>query len=204
MKYVLLVVGCLIVAIISLVSVYLSPDDLRSCTSPEGVGKCSKMDAIVAVSGGDTNARTDEAIRLYKEGWAPIIVFSGAAADTSGPSNAKAMARRAFEAGVPDQAIVTEEFSRTTAENALNTSQFIVEQSLQRIVLVTSAYHQRRASLEFASILGPSVAIINHPVATDKQWAGFWWWTTARGWWLAGGELLKITAFYSGQDGSPL
>ena len=45
-----------------------------------GEGDCRKADAIVVVSGGDTNARTDEAIKLYKEGWAPLIVVSGAAA----------------------------------------------------------------------------------------------------------------------------
>lgn len=203
MKYLVAAVFGIAALIVALISIYLSPDDLSACKAPEAVGACSRVDAIVAVSGGDTNARADKAIELYKNGWAPMIVFSGAAADTSGPSNAEAMARRAFEAGVPDQAIVTEEFSRTTAENALNTSRFIVDQSLQRIVLVTSAYHQRRASLEFASILGPSVTIINHPVASDRQWVGFWWWTTTRGWWLAGGELVKIMAFYSGQDGDP-
>lgn len=204
MKYLLLLFLGLVVFIITAISIYLSPDDLSSCKQPESIGKCSRVDAIVAVSGGDTNARADEAIKLYEAGWAPKLIFSGAAADSSGPSNAEAMARRAVAAGVPMSSIVTEELSRTTAENALNTSKFIAEESIQRIVLVTSAYHQRRASLEFSSILGPSVTIVNHPVATDKQWVGFWWWTTGRGWWLAGGELLKILAFYSAQGASEL
>ncbi len=182
--------------IISTVSLYLTPDDLKSCKEQTAFGECSKVDAIVAVSGGDTGARADEAIKLYKQGWAPRIIFSGAAADPTGPSNAEAMSRRATNAGVPESAVVTEELSRTTAENALNTSAFIKDQSITTIILVTSAYHQRRASLEFSSILGPSVAIFNHPVATDRDWVGFWWWTTGRGWWLAGGELVKIVAFY--------
>lgn len=204
MKY--LLYGCigLILLIITSISVYLTPDDLKSCKQNTAFGECTRVDAIVAVSGGDTNSRADEAIKLYKEGWAPRIIFSGAAADPTGPSNAEAMSRRATGAGVPESAVVTEEFSRTTAENALNTSEFIKEQSIKNIILVTSAYHQRRASLEFSSILGPSVAIANHPVPTDKDWVGFWWWTTGRGWWLASGELVKIIAFYSGQEVSPL
>lgn len=204
MRYLLLVFLGLVVFIITAISIYLSPDDLKPCKQSSAVGACSRVDAIVAVSGGDTNARADEAIKLYQEGWAPKLIFSGAAADSSGPSNAEAMARRATNAGVPSDAIITEELSRTTAENALNTSKFIADQSIERIVLVTSAYHQRRASLEFSAILGPSVTIINHPVAADKQWVGFWWWTTGRGWWLAGGELLKIMAFYSAQGVSTL
>lgn len=196
MKFLLLISAALVVTIITSISIYLTPDDLRACKQQTAFGECSKVDAIVAVSGGDTNARADEAIKLYKDGWAPRIIFSGAAADPTGPSNATAMSRRATNAGVPDSAVVTEDFSRTTAENALNTSEFIKVQSIRNIILVTSAYHQRRASLEFSSILGPSVVIANHPVASDKDWVGFWWWTTGRGWWLAGGEIIKILAFF--------
>lgn len=199
MRYLLLFLLGLIIFIISAISIYLTPRDLETCQAPQQIGDCARVDAIVAVSGGDTNARADEAIRLYQQGWAPKIIFSGAAADETGPSNAEAMARRATEAGVTSDAIITEELSRTTAENALNTSRFIADQSLEDIVLVTSAYHQRRASLEFGSTLGPAVTILNHPVPTDSQWVGFWWWTTPQGWWLAGGELIKIVAFYSAQ-----
>jgi len=204
MKFLLLGIVLFFVVLVTSVSVYLTPNDLKSCSAPEPIGKCSRADAIVAVSGGDTNARVDEAVKLYKAGWAPKLIFSGAAADTSGPSNAEAMARRAQDAGVNKADIITEELSRTTAENALNTSKFIADQSIERIVLVTSAYHQRRAALEFSAILGPSVTIVNKPVARDRQWAGPWWWTTFSGWWLAGGELIKIGAFYSMQGDTKL
>ncbi|HAC56559.1 TPA: hypothetical protein DCF80_03575 [Candidatus Saccharibacteria bacterium] len=204
MRYILLGIVLLIAIVISSISIYLTPNDLDACEIPEQIGSCARADAIVTVSGGDTNARVDEAVRLYKAGWAPKLIFSGAAADTSGPSNAEAMARRAQDAGVSKSAIITEEFSRTTAENALNTSKFIADQSIERIILVTSAYHQRRASLEFSAILGPSVTIINKPLEIDRQWAGSWWWTTFSGWWLAGGELVKIGAFYSMQGDTKL
>ena len=201
MRILLLTVLALGVFIIGAISVYLSPNDFRGCEQPEMSGSCSSVDAIVAVSGGDTNARTDQAVALYKEGWAPMLIFSGAAADPSGPSNAAAMARRAQKSGVPPNKIITEEFSRTTAENARNTSTFISSHSIQRIILVTSAYHQRRASLEFGTALGSGVMIRNYPVPQDRQWAGFWWWTTKQGWWLAIGELIKIVAFY-GEEGT--
>ena len=54
---------------------YLSPQD-----------SLTKADVIVAISGGDTDARTAEAVRLYKEGWGANIIFSGAAQDPTGPS----------------------------------------------------------------------------------------------------------------------
>lgn len=69
-----------------LIGTYLSPDDLRGCDiSLKGKESsnlaCKRVDAIVAVSGGDTDARTDEAVKLYKNGWSNLLIFSGAAAD---------------------------------------------------------------------------------------------------------------------------
>lgn len=198
----LLLVGIvvLIAVITAIIPMYLAPNDLSGCEKPEPTSRCGVADALVVVSGGDTPARTSEGIKLYKQGWADTLIFSGAAQDQSGPSNAEAMEKQAIAEGVPEDVIITEEFSRTTAENAQNTSEFIVRQDIKRVILVTSAYHQRRASLEFGSRLGDTVKIVNHPVAKDKQWPGFWWWTTPRGWWLATSELVKIIAFYSGKD----
>ena len=69
-----------VVVIIIGLTMYLAPDDLAKCSGP-GSGECAMADAIVAVSGGDTDARTDEAIRLYKQKWSSLLIMSGAAAD---------------------------------------------------------------------------------------------------------------------------
>lgn len=180
---------------------YLGPDDLARCgQKPDQLHineACHKSDAIVAISGGDTAARTDEAITLYQNEWAPILIFSGAAQDTSGPSNALAMKYRAQKAGVPESAILIEEASVNTEQNAANTQKLIRENNLKRIVLVTSAYHQRRANLAFAKRAGNEIAVTNHPVAHDKQWTPQWY-LTPQGWWLAIGELVKVIGFYVG------
>lgn len=188
----------IIVGAVAAVPLYLGPDDLSNCPRPDS-GKCAAADAIVAVSGGDTLARADEAILLYERGWAPLIIFSGAAADTSGPSNAEAMRQYAIEQGIPNEAILTEEFSRTTAENAQNTSQFLRERQIDRVILVTSVYHQRRAGLEFGERVGGGVNILNHPTRSDDNWRGAWW-LTSRGWSLAVGELTKIAIFYVSKE----
>ena len=147
----------------------------------------------MAVSGGDTQARTAEAIRLYQNGWARFIVFSGAAADKTGPSNAEAMRRQAVAAGVPDRAILTEELSETTRQNAKKTGQLLRQKNLDSIILVTSAYHSRRVALEFGQYV-PHIAMRSHPVATDKQWSDTWW-LTPSGWQLTIEELVKIGWF---------
>lgn len=194
MKLVLLALAIIIVLIVGLPR-YLAPDDLAKCTEGPAVGTCAAADAIVVVSGGDTNARVQEGVTLFKQGWGKQLIFSGAAADQTGLSNALAMKQYAMKLGVSESFISIEEFSRTTAENASNTGRYIQQNNLSRIILVTSAYHQRRASLEFGRRLGETVQVINHPVERDRQWSEYWW-LTPIGWWLAGGELVKILIFY--------
>jgi len=196
MKWLISSVGFLIV-FIALVSIYLQPNSFIGCsTTPNGTGKCTKSNAIVVVSGGDTRARTEAGINLYKNGWADTLIFSGAAQDKSGPSNAEAMQIQAINAGVPPSATLIEVKSESTQQNAINTKTLVKDLQYKDIILVTSGYHQRRASLEFNKQID-TVAIRNHPVTQDGDW-GWFWWATPRGWWLAGGELVKIVAFYLG------
>jgi len=185
-----------IAVIIFCISMYLQPNDLSQCEPKPGFGeKCQIVDAIVAVSGGDTDARANQAIDLYKNGWAKILIFSGAAQDKSGPSNAAVMKDIAIKAGVPESNIYIDEYSETTGQNAQNSQTIFAEHNIKRVILVTSGYHQRRASLEFNKRTG-DVVILNGPVKSDQDWS-FWWWLTPRGWWLAISEVVKIVAFYT-------
>lgn len=188
----LIIVVALALAVVTGISWYLTPDDLKDCPLiPDGSSRvCSKADAIVAISGGDTVARTEKAIELYKRGWADTLIFSGAAYDSNSPSNARAMKVQALAAGVPEAAIIIEEYARDTADNARRTLNVASERGVERIILVTSAYHQRRAGIEFRQTFS-DIKVVDHPVRQDKHWSAYWW-MTARGWWLALSELVKI------------
>lgn len=160
----LVVVAALVVGSIIGIGYYLSPQD-----------QLRHADLIVAISGGETPQRTREAVRLYREGYAPALLFSGAAADRSGPSNAAAMRADAIADGVPASAILIEEDSATTTQNAANAAPIIHSIDAHSIILVTSPYHQRRASLSFHEMLGSGVTIINHS-APDSAWRKSTWW----------------------------
>lgn len=192
------IIVAIFAAIVVALSSYLTPNDLAKCgITPSASDPCQKADAIVAVSGGDTLARTREAIILYQNGWASKLIFSGAAQDKTGPSNAEVMRREAKKAGVPAGDIIVEELSATTKQNAENAREIFAAHDISSVILVTSAYHQRRAGLEFEARAGSSVSLRNHPVASDNQWSS-WWWLTPTGWYLAVGEFVKIIAFYTG------
>ena len=191
------IIPALIIALIIGLSIYLQPNSFLGCAeTPVADTNCDKADAIVVVSGGDTAARTAAGINLYKQGWADYLVLSGAALDKSGPSNAEAMKQQAQASGVPEYAILVDEDAANTQQNAENTQSIIKDREFEDIILVTSGYHQRRASLEFNK-LANGVTIRNYPVMNDRDW-NWLWWATPRGWWLAGGEVAKIIAFYLG------
>lgn len=165
-----------------IISVYLSPQD-----------DLGKADAIVVISGGDTDARINEGIKMYLQKWAPKIIFSGAAA-SGDVSNALAMKRIAVAKGIPASDIIIEEDSKTTSQNAIFTAKQLQQMGAKSIILVTSPYHQRRAYNEFRKALGKDFVIINHS-AMDETWRKKNWWENPSARFLTLGEILKN--FYS-------
>ncbi len=119
----------------------------------------TKFDAIVVLAGGiypqgslrpqhelseQSQHRTACGAELFKQGLAPTLILLGgnASAFGQGPSEAGEMKRLANRLGVTDAAIITEEQSRNTYENAVNARQLLKDGS---ILLVTNAYHLPRA-----------------------------------------------------------
>ncbi|MEX1113402.1 MAG: YdcF family protein [Patescibacteria group bacterium] len=133
-----------------------------------------RTDAIVVVSGGETESRAETGISLWHRGLAPRLVFSGAAADR-GTSNARVMQQLAVESGVPPSATIIEEQSSTTKENAEFLKPTFEAQNIRSAILVTSPYHARRVKVTFEDTFGDEISFLTYP-ATDSRWARRSWW----------------------------
>jgi uncharacterized SAM-binding protein YcdF (DUF218 family) len=85
---------------------------------------------------------------LYARGYASTVIFSGGDASifSAGPQVAVEMKRLAVRLGIPEDAIVIENRSRTTYENAVETKRLI---GARPALLVTSASHLPRAAALF-------------------------------------------------------
>ncbi len=86
--------------------------------------------------------------KLYKEGFAPLLLFSGGRVTWRGGvggSEAADMAELAIAMGVPKSAIIEEDSSLNTYENAVNVKQILLQKNIQKILLVTSATHMPRS-----------------------------------------------------------
>jgi len=150
-----------------------------------------KADAIVALSG-DQGARTATAVDLWERGFAPVIVFAGSSEDPASLPSAEIMKREAVRLGVPVDRVLTEPSSATTKENATRVSDILRGYQITRVILVTSPYHQRRASIVFERQLeGTSITFRNYP-ARDDEWDPSLWWASEPSRSLTLVELAKL------------
>src|SRR5256885_4788185 len=159
----------------------------------------ARSDAIIAISG-DTGARTDTAVILWKQGYAPVLIFSGASQDPQSVASAELMKRSAVAAGVPAEAILVEPGSATTEENATNVAELMHARNLRTAILVTSPYHQRRASILFEREFDRRGGItLRHHPADDPDSGSNVWWTRDPSRTRTLVELAKLGALVAGQ-----
>lgn len=121
-------------------------------------------DAIVVLGGNTANGRAnwflpydkdtavvrvDTAAQLYLAGRAPKVVLSGGALEGD-VSEARGMAHAIRQQGVPESALILENASRTTYENAALTEDQLKAHGIGKVLLVTSALHMPRAMAAFS------------------------------------------------------
>lgn len=90
--------------------------------------------------------RTERAVRLWREEKAPVIVFTGGVGRNP-PSEAQVAGAVARSMGVPEEAILLEDRSTSTEENARLAATLI---DARRVLVVTDSYHVFRTRRVFA------------------------------------------------------
>ena len=135
------------------------------------------VDAIVVLGGFTGGGESEQAIvelndgvdrlfhgmRLYRAGKAPHVLLVGGAV-RGRLAEARVMAGLLAESGISRDVMLLEDKSRNTRENALNSLEIMHKKDIKKILLVTSAFHMRRAQAVFEK-LGLNVV----PAATDYQ-----------------------------------
>jgi uncharacterized SAM-binding protein YcdF (DUF218 family) len=145
--------------------------------APRALSSVAPADAIVLLGGatrGDTqfgaladlNEHADRlihAVSLYKAGKAPTIVLTGGSPEGT-RTEAEQMKDLLEVMGVPGEHVLLEKKSRNTHDNAVYSAELLRAEGIDRILLVTSAYHMRR-SLALFEAQGLNV----DPAPTDYQ-----------------------------------
>lgn len=93
--------------------------------------------------------RSRHAAHLWQQGYAPTIICSGGQAPTRPRSEAAACREILLRYGVPDEAIVLEDKSYSTEENAIQSQALMQANGWQTALVVTQGYHIFRATQLF-------------------------------------------------------
>ena len=133
-------------------------------------------DVIVVIPDSETGYSVDYGVKLFKEGWArkDRIILSGGVA-TWKYTWASLMQEQALSLGVPRNAILLEEKSASTKENAVYTREIMKRHRYTSLILVTAAYHSKRAKKTFKKIMGSEVSVLSAPVEESKFRFEDWW-----------------------------
>ena len=120
-------------------------------------------------------AVAERGARLYLEGWAPLLVFSGGLGGITknlwSEPEAELFASIAREAGVPGADIVVESRSTNTGENVRFTRKLLVERGIEprSLILVQKPYMERRAYATFKNYWpGPRVVVTSPQVSFEE------------------------------------
>jgi uncharacterized SAM-binding protein YcdF (DUF218 family) len=141
------------------------------------------FDAVVVLGGGASASITGVAeaglagdrillgARLFARGQTPVLLATGTPiAGFEWPLDSTALTASMWrDLGIPDDAIVRVQNTRTTREEAVAVAALVAEHQWKRIGLVTSAWHLRRASRLFERA-GVTVT----PIAADHRGSPSW------------------------------
>ena len=166
-----------------------------------------RADAIVVLGGGHyghwmrrdsvdpdefKHSRLAAGARAWLAGRAPFIILSGGG-NGRGPSEAETMALAIAKTGIPASAILLEDRSESTRDNARMIAALARERGIHKVLLVTSSVHMPRARLLFRDV---GIDVVAVPVPEGGLGTGWKerWLPTPRALWRSGRALKEYAA----------
>ncbi len=139
--------------------------------------RLAKSDAILVLCSHD-KAVAETGARLYLEGWAPLLIFSGGLGSITRhlwqEPEADQFAEIAAAMGVPRQDILIENRSTNTGENVLFTRQLLAERQLDpaRFIVVQKPYMERRSYATFRKVWPEKEVLVTSPRVSLDEYLG--------------------------------
>ena len=128
----------------------------------------SGPDVIVVLTGG--KGRVEQGLEFLREGVSPTLILSGV--------NEAASLDSIFSDGldgVDRERIILEKQSKSTYENAIQIKKLLLERGDSSVLLITSAYHMKRAYSIFNRVMPDGVSILPYRVSSPNFDEKRWW-----------------------------
>jgi len=132
-------------------------------------------DIIIILSGNDQDERVMYGVTLFKEGYANKLLMTGGRGGLLRKSCPEIMRDQAIALGVSKEAILVEEKSATTFENAKYTLQILKAEGYKSAIIVTSAFHTRRSKNFFEPFFSKENVNFVICAVPNTLGLGKWW-----------------------------
>ena len=157
-------------------------------------------DALVVLSGSSSYVeRTQRAAELYRQGRASVVLLTNdhtrggwSSALQTNPFFVDRAIDELTKQGVPAERIrIVPGVAASTQSEAVIVKDYAASQGLRSILIITSAYHSRRALGTFRKTFEGTGVVIGLEPSSSASPAAFWW-LRPSGWRDVAGEYVKL------------
>jgi len=135
-------------------------------------------------------ARTERAIELYQQGYAPYLLLSGGLGRYP-PEEAEVMRRLAVEAGIPQEALILDKEAHSTWESMEQAREILEQEGWETAIIVSDPFHIERSLLMagdagFAAYGSPALDSPTYTIPsrrlfyTSREVLALWWYLVQR------------------------
>jgi vancomycin permeability regulator SanA len=135
-------------------------------------------------------ARTERAIELYQEGYAPYLLLSGGLGRYP-PEEAEVMRRLVTAAGIPEEALLLDKEAHSTWESVEKARQIMEQEGWKSLIVVSDPFHMERALLmaSDAGLVAYAAPALDSPTYTiparrvfytSREVLALWWYLVQR------------------------
>lgn len=156
------------------------------------------VDVIHVISGPDD--RTDYAIQLYKAGLAQQIFFTGGWCTIHGYYHGRHGVELAEAQGIaPEHIAVDESHVTSTYDEIVLMKEFVGRSPtpIRSVIVVSDAFHGRRAVWTYHLVLGEEVTVLFAPVPWEESPYRLRWWEDEASREYVGQEYIKLIYYFA-------
>ncbi len=135
-------------------------------------------------------ARTERAIELYQDGYAPYLLLSGGLGRYP-PEEAEVMRRLVTAAGISEEALFLDQEAHSTWESIEKARQIVQQQGWKSLIVVSDPFHMERSLLmaSDAGLVAYAAPALDSPTYTiparrlfytSREVLALWWYLVQR------------------------
>lgn len=133
---------------------------------------------LIVVLGGDTGKRVRRGLQLYQQGLAPDILVVGLEGWDE-PVRSHRLdwsVRELIDAGVPQAHILSENASKSSWDEAVNTAKLMKSRNMKRVLVVSNPPHMRRLAWVWGKVFKDTGMEYRLIPTSMPQWKPDRWW----------------------------